>query len=390
MANDSPPQRRTPQEEKSEPYNDARTSSLQAFCAYATADSKYADRMQLSLALLLRQKLISTWSQAALMPGDAVLNALFEHLNSAELVFLLLSPDFFASDACYAQLELAVANHLAGRQLVVPVVIRPCDWRSSPLGNLHALPYDDSLRVVPISQWTDPDSAWQSVTDNIRRLIALRWNPIRETRTFPEGVYRPEWVYRPFFSMPPATQEQEALGRWSFVISGTVEGRQRGVVTGIVDYLRGVARDERLTLLRLEDGSLRFVLRGTKQGYERVHGSHLKSEFSRLSIEVLEVSWEADIQHTGLAREFTVLFAKEDPYRFLEDAYRSLEREARLAAFREKALKDDLAFLRILRLFLQMQSRNEHADVQGLNFGDLQRQLDVLLEQTTKTRGRDE
>ena len=56
-----------------------------------------------------------------------------DHLNSADVIVLLVSADFLASDYCYdIEMRRAMKRHEAGEARVIPVILRPCvlAWRA--------------------------------------------------------------------------------------------------------------------------------------------------------------------------------------------------------------------------------------------------------------------
>jgi hypothetical protein len=50
----------------------------------------------------------------------------------------------------------ATERHEAGLAKVIPVIVRPCDWKDAPFGNLLAAPKDGK----PITQWANVDEAF--------------------------------------------------------------------------------------------------------------------------------------------------------------------------------------------------------------------------------------
>ncbi len=71
-----------------------------------------------------------------------------------------------------------------------PGHLRDCDWQSSPLGNLLAVPKDG----LPISRWPHPDEAFLDVVRQIRRLLEARNEktaPHHDMRCCPGGGNRP-------------------------------------------------------------------------------------------------------------------------------------------------------------------------------------------------------
>src|SRR5262249_7608956 len=62
----------------------------------------------------------------------------------------------------------ALARHEAGACRVIPVILRPCDWRDAPFGKLLAAPKDGK----PITRWPDPDEAFLDGTQAIKSALA--------------------------------------------------------------------------------------------------------------------------------------------------------------------------------------------------------------------------
>jgi hypothetical protein len=62
-------------------------------------------------------------------------------LESAQIILLLISADFLASDYCYGrELERALEHHESQTASVIPVILRSCDWQNTHFGKLQALP----------------------------------------------------------------------------------------------------------------------------------------------------------------------------------------------------------------------------------------------------------
>ena len=138
-------------------------------------------KLEILLAPLLRDKLISVWHDRRILPGQEWDLEIAKNLETADIVLLLVSPDFLASGYAYSREMLrAVKRHESGSATVVPIILRPSDWRSSPLGSLEALP----SKGRPVALWADRDEAWLDVLQGLRRLISgqEREAPQRETR----------------------------------------------------------------------------------------------------------------------------------------------------------------------------------------------------------------
>ena len=98
----------------------------------------------------------------------------------AHIVLLLVSSSFIASDYCYCtELERAIERHKGGQTRVVPIIVKPCEWKSSPFGKLNALPKDGKA----ITKWNTHDEAYLDIATGIRDVVkelnAERQSPSR-------------------------------------------------------------------------------------------------------------------------------------------------------------------------------------------------------------------
>jgi len=49
-----------------------------------------------------------------------------KHLNTAQIILLIVSPDFIVSDYCYGiELQKALQRHERGEACVIPTILRP-------------------------------------------------------------------------------------------------------------------------------------------------------------------------------------------------------------------------------------------------------------------------
>lgn len=143
-------------------------SPLKLFISYSHLDEIYRNELLKQLRPLERQKLITIWSDVEITPGEEWELAIRSKLNDADIVVLLISSDFLASDFCTSvELKTALKRHAFGRARVVPIVVRDCDWQSAPFAKLQVLPE----RGKPITSWATADSAWRNVTQQLRALL---------------------------------------------------------------------------------------------------------------------------------------------------------------------------------------------------------------------------
>ncbi|WP_244245718.1 toll/interleukin-1 receptor domain-containing protein, partial [Pseudomonas aeruginosa] len=136
------------------------------FFSYCHADEALRDQLEKQLAMLKRQGVIETWHDRRIHAGQEIDTAIDEHINSDEIILLLVSPDFIASDYCYnIEMNRAMERHHAGEAIVIPVILRACDWHYAPFGKLLGTPQDGK----PVTQWPDRDEAFLQVAKEVRK-----------------------------------------------------------------------------------------------------------------------------------------------------------------------------------------------------------------------------
>jgi hypothetical protein len=143
---------------------------IETFISYSHQDNDLRQEFEAHLALLRRQALLAAWHDRMIAPGDNWKGHVDSRLNRAELVLLLVSADFLASDYCYdCEMKRALERHKGGEARVIPILLRPCDWKTSELGGLHSLPRDG----VPVTTWRNRDEAWVDVVEGLRSALLL-------------------------------------------------------------------------------------------------------------------------------------------------------------------------------------------------------------------------
>jgi tetratricopeptide (TPR) repeat protein len=112
---------------------------------------------------------IITWHDRVLVPGAIWEKEIDSHLNTSDIILLLVSSHFMSSNYCYGkEMSRALVRRATEEVHVIPIILRPVDWKETPLGDLHVLPRDGK----PITRWFNRDEAFLDVVSGIRRVIA--------------------------------------------------------------------------------------------------------------------------------------------------------------------------------------------------------------------------
>jgi tetratricopeptide (TPR) repeat protein len=147
---------------------------LRVFLSYSHRDEELCERFLVHLSQLKRDGLIEAWSDRRITAGTDWAGAIDEHLNSAHIIILLVSPDFLASDYCNdIEMTRALERSQRDEARVVSVILKPCDWETSRFARLQALPKGGK----PVVDWKTNDHGFVDAVKGLRRSIVELCGP---------------------------------------------------------------------------------------------------------------------------------------------------------------------------------------------------------------------
>ena len=127
---------------------------------------KHTEDVVINNRTLKHLGIIHTWHDRKITAGSEWDKTIDRYLTSADLILLLISPDFLNSDYCYRkEMEQALERHRKGEARVIPVILRPVDWEAAPFSELQAVPTDGR----PITRWANRDEGYLAATKAIRK-----------------------------------------------------------------------------------------------------------------------------------------------------------------------------------------------------------------------------
>ena len=137
------------------------------FFSYSHKDEVFRDELEIHLATLKRQGIIEPWHDRRIDAGSDLNGMISQELELADIILLLISPYFLASNYCYdIEFQRALELHNEGSVKIIPVIVNPCDWKNTPLSSLVAIPADGK----PISKYTNHHDAFLEITTAIRSI----------------------------------------------------------------------------------------------------------------------------------------------------------------------------------------------------------------------------
>jgi len=133
---------------------------------------------RLIIALVLKKSL-NLWERDGqvrwleILPGDEPAITWQNDVQRADLILLLLSPDFFPDERCYQTMHLALQERASRRVPVVSILVRAVNWRLSACKDLAIVPHNEQ----PVASWTSLDEALTSIGADLVRLVP-GWQPM--------------------------------------------------------------------------------------------------------------------------------------------------------------------------------------------------------------------
>jgi len=147
--------------------NSPATKPIEILFSYAHEDEDLRDRLEKHLSTMKRQNRIICWHDRNIRAGNTWKNEISTHLDTADIILLLISADFLDSEYCNTiEVKRALQRHKKGQARVIPVVLRKADWHDEKFAELQALPRDSK----PITRWPDPDEALYDVAQGIKKV----------------------------------------------------------------------------------------------------------------------------------------------------------------------------------------------------------------------------
>lgn len=174
------------------------------FFSYSHTDETLRNKLETHLSLLKRQGLIEPWHDRRITAGSEFAADINQHLEEADVILLLVSADFLASDYCYSrEMVRALERHEAGEARVIPVILRPCDWHSASFGHLLAAPRDGKA----VTKWPNEDEALTDIAVMVREAVE-KLRPIQAPSAGQPGAAKQS---HPLPAPPTTTLSEERL-----------------------------------------------------------------------------------------------------------------------------------------------------------------------------------
>src|SRR5205085_8476344 len=122
---------KAPRVQSESPAN--RRGPIDVFISYSEEDERFKKQLETHLVMLRREGIIRPWHSQQIEPGQEWEQETASHIDSAQIILLLVSSSFLASDQLYDhELLRAMERQASGDARVVPIILRSVDLDRTP------------------------------------------------------------------------------------------------------------------------------------------------------------------------------------------------------------------------------------------------------------------
>jgi tetratricopeptide (TPR) repeat protein len=144
--------------------------AMKVFYSYAHEDEDLRQRLQTHLGVLKYQHLITDWHDREIHAGEEWAKKIQVHLDTADIILLLISPDFLNSEYINSvEMKRALDRHNAGEAQVIPIILVLVYWKDTPFSKLLVLPKDG--KPVMSRYWHNSDEAFLNIAEGISNVV---------------------------------------------------------------------------------------------------------------------------------------------------------------------------------------------------------------------------
>ena len=149
-------------------------TTVKLFISYSRKDYEHKLILERHLRLIqsaLKQRVkLEVWSDNRMQAGDSVNEQILPELHRADLIVLLVSPDFLDPERYSHRVELPIAleRHEQEGIPVIPVLVRHTAYWHETLGNLTVATNENA---DSLEDWSSPGKFWGSVEIGIRKQV---------------------------------------------------------------------------------------------------------------------------------------------------------------------------------------------------------------------------
>ncbi len=140
------------------------------FIAYSRKDADLLDELKKYLQPIVLKYNLTIWDDKEIDAGAAWEDEIKKNLSSADIFLFLITANSLASDYFHdKELPFAIERHKKGEVQIIPIIMRSCGWKHSPIADLQVLPTEG--KPIYSSHWSFTSEAYTDVVDGIEKIL---------------------------------------------------------------------------------------------------------------------------------------------------------------------------------------------------------------------------
>ncbi len=144
-------------------------NTINIFIAYSREDAEILKKLRTNLKVLERTQNVNVWYDGEIEAGSDWEKSIKTHLYTADIILLLVTENFIASDYCYdVEMKEALSLHDQDKVRSIPIIAKECLWQDTPFARLQALPEDG--KALTSSDWSNPNRPYLNVVEELRSI----------------------------------------------------------------------------------------------------------------------------------------------------------------------------------------------------------------------------
>lgn len=159
--------------------------NLKLFYSYSHADEQFRARMEKSLSQLKSNTKLETWYDRKIIVGEKWSKKIRQQIESSDIIAFLVTADFLDSPACVEEWNIAKDLAEKSNTRLVSVIVKDCAWKDfDEMSDYQVIPTDGKA----ITKWSDEDSAWMCVYEELKKLVVDIQNTFTPNPSFREAL----------------------------------------------------------------------------------------------------------------------------------------------------------------------------------------------------------
>lgn len=177
---------------------------FEIFISYSHQDEWLKDELLEHLSALKRNGSVDVWHDRMILAGEKLSEEIVNEIESSDIFLFLVSPSFISSDFCMEkEYARAKERHSSGEAVIIPVIIRDCDWDVADLRSFNAVPPDGVAVTANAGSKSDTqlrDAKWLSVIKGLKGQIEAlkkKLTPPELRAEYVESLYKVNFIRHP-------------------------------------------------------------------------------------------------------------------------------------------------------------------------------------------------